>query len=263
MFTLEPGILLNLLLISAGVVIGWITTIVGLGGGFIIVPMLLLLFQFSPQNAVGTSLMVILFNSLSAAVAYMKQHRVNYRLGLVFAGFGIPGTVIGAYLSRLFSKETFGIFFGILLLIVSWGLLKNNSKPESKVKGWFEYRMNLKRDAFFGFLMGVVASVAGIGGGALCMPVMIILLLIPVHIATATSMFIITITSLSAFITHLSLSHVDFNYGLPLSIGTVVGAQLGAYTSKKISGKTIQKGVAVLLLLTAIRLLIGSLQTMM
>ncbi len=112
-------------LVGLGVAIGAFGTLIGAGGGFLLVPLLLLLYHFSHPTAVGTSLALVFLNAASGTVAYLRQRRVDLSLGGTFAAATIPGAVAGAFVSRLLSTSTFSLTFGVILLgiavVLAWG----------------------------------------------------------------------------------------------------------------------------------------------
>lgn len=107
-----------------------------------------------------------------------------------------------------------------------------------------------------GFLIAVIGTLAGLGGGVIHIPAMIYFLNLPVHIATATSHFVLAITSLAGSLTHLSLGNIRADYILALGGGAILGAQAGAFLSKKIKARGIMMLFALILIFAGIRLFI-------
>jgi uncharacterized membrane protein YfcA len=106
-------------LFLSGLGIGALGTLIGAGGGWMIVPLLLFGYHFSPQEAVGTSLAVVFLNALSGSAAYMVQGRVLYRMGLAFAFATIPGALLGASLVQYLDSRWFSMLFGVFLLLIA------------------------------------------------------------------------------------------------------------------------------------------------
>src|SRR3954452_7456191 len=100
-----------------GIFVGTYGTLVGAGGGFIIVPVMLLVYHATPQQASATSLAVVFFNALSGTLAYARQGKVDYRTGWRFAAATVPGAIIGVYVQSFFSGRFFSALFGALLLV--------------------------------------------------------------------------------------------------------------------------------------------------
>ncbi|HWU36779.1 MAG TPA: sulfite exporter TauE/SafE family protein, partial [Candidatus Acidoferrum sp.] len=106
-------------LFGSGVGIGLLGTLIGAGGGWMIVPLLLVGFRFTPQQAVGTSLVVVFLNALSGSIAYMLQRRILYVMGLTFAVATIPGALLGAWIVQYLDSRWFSLLFGGLLLAIA------------------------------------------------------------------------------------------------------------------------------------------------
>jgi len=101
---------------------------VGLGGGFILVPALLLVFGFAPAEAAGTSLVLVVANSGAGSLTYLLGRRVHIKVGLLLAAGGLPGSIVGALLVQRFSPQTFDLVFGIFLIVVAADFLLNSAK---------------------------------------------------------------------------------------------------------------------------------------
>jgi len=259
-------------LITLGVMIGAFGTLIGVGGGFLIVPLLILIYGFEPKSAVGTSLTIVFLNSLSGSLAYIKQRRVDFKIGILFALLTIPGAFLGAYIVNFINSNLFKVVFSLILILASFQLIfskpiENGSFNLKKAGGFYrriidhngnvyEYSISLTKGLLISFCIGFISSIFGVGGGIIHVPAMILLLGFPAHIATATSHFILIFTSITGALTHASLSNVKFNFAIPISVGTIIGAQLGALISQKIKGAFIKKLLGLTLLMLAIRLLL-------
>jgi uncharacterized membrane protein YfcA len=264
--------LFYVVLTAIGLGIGVYGTLVGLGGGVILLPVLLFLFPGTPPEVLtGISLSVVFLNAFSGTLAYIRQRRIDYRSGFLFALATIPGTVIGVWLLKYISASAFRSIFGVLLLAISLliflrpqleapRLLSGRgsvcSLTDSSGKR-FIYRVNRVLGTSISFLVGFVAGLLGIGGGVIHVPAMVYLLCFPVHVATATSHFILVFTTLTGV-----LSHVAFYSGIGdwlvvifLALGIIPGAQLGAYVSRHLHGNLIVRLLALALVILGIRLL--------
>jgi uncharacterized membrane protein YfcA len=239
------------LLFFAGLGIGALGTLIGAGGGWMIVPLLLLGLHFSPQEAVGTSLAVVFLNALSGSLAYMLQKRVLYRMGAVFAAATIPGAIAGAWLVQYLNSRAFSILFGGLLLLVAAFLQRGDRllargrvreiTPEElqSLRGpW------MRLGVLISFAVGGLSSLFGIGGGIIHVPFLIVMLGIPVHAATATSHFVLAITSLVGSLTFLSQGQVRLGVAASMGLGVVIGAQGGALLSRRMASGPIRRILA-------------------
>src|SRR5438874_6056601 len=101
-----------------GLAVGAYGTLIGAGGGFIIVPVLLLVLGWPHQQAVATSLMVVAANAASGTIAYARQKRIDFRTGIRFALATLPGAIIGSYVVQLLSGRIFNLIFGVLLVAI-------------------------------------------------------------------------------------------------------------------------------------------------
>jgi hypothetical protein len=109
---------------------------------------------------------------------------------------------------------------------------------------------------FLSFFGGLASGLLGIGGGVLLVPIMTLTMGIPIHFATATSMFTMIFTSVSGVTQHYLANHISFEYALLLALGTVLGAQVGAYTSRRVSGKNLRLIFGVMLLVVSIQMIL-------
>ena len=261
-------------LIPLGFVIGAYGTLIGAGGGFVLMPILLLLYpQENPEILTSISLAVVFFNALSGSGAYARMKRIDYKSGLLFSAATIPGAILGALTTSYVSRLLFDAAFGILMIAASAFLLLNPRKlqdtPHSNsphsigrtiveadgTKHIFSY--NPRLGVGLSAVVGYVSSLLGIGGGIIHVPALARLLNFPVHVATATSHFMLVIIALTGTLVHIvtgSYSH-GFHRTIALAIGVLLGAQLGAILSKRMKGRWIMQTLAIALGFVGIRIL--------
>lgn len=272
----------SLLLLLAGFIIGTFGTLIGAGGGFILVPLLLIFYpELPPETVTAISMAVVSVNAISGTAAYAKSGRIDYKAGITFALYTIPGSILGVYSVKYIPIQSFNVIFGILMIVLSAYLFYKNSqnsvinvKPESK-NGFihriltdkqgvqYEYRYNQTLGIVISILVGYLSPLLGIGGGIIHVPAMVNWLQFPVYIATATSHFILSVMATVSVVAHA----IDGHYSDPavlkmilmLCLGVIPGAQLGAYLSHKVKSKTIIKVLAGCLILVGIRILMKSL----
>lgn len=263
-----------LILLICGIVAGTIGSLVGLGGGVIIVPVLLYLgsnhadMEVTPQIAVGTSLLVIAISSLSSSIAYFRQRKVDVRSAFLFFLASGPGAIVGAFVNSRMSGGAFLIGFGLFMIAVSF-LLMMRGRWKKRDVAWsvtrsyhdaatnevLTYGYTRKVALTLSFVVGVLAGMFGVGGGALMMPVMLLLFHYPVHVAAATSMFMIFLSSIPGSITHGLYGNIEWLFVIALAPGAWIGGQLGAYLSTKLKTRTLIIALRVMLILTGIRLI--------
>ncbi|MGB8954319.1 MAG: sulfite exporter TauE/SafE family protein [Tumebacillaceae bacterium] len=260
--------MMDSLLFLIGMLAGFSGTIVGLGGGFIVVPFLAFLYDMSPSNIVGTSMAVLFFNSISSTLAYTRQKRIDFRTGLAFAAASLPGSVVGAIVADHMTGKGFFVGFGCFLIFISLFLLFKPKKPiqlplpKTTQRSFIdasgvhhEYAFNLPLGVTISFFVGFLSSLLGIGGGSLLVPTMALLLTFPPHIATATSMFTIFLSAIVGGGTHLFLDNIDWWKVLFLAPGAFIGGQFGARVAAKLPAQLILRILACVLILVALRLI--------
>lgn len=256
---MSPDLLEFLKLAPIGFAIGAFGTLVGAGGGSILVPVLLLLRpDASPATLTSISLAVVFFNAYSGTIAYMRMGRIDYFAGWLFTLAGIPGAILGVLLVRHMPRTFFDMLFGLLLLAIGGflayspiGRLSTMSESESTI---------VRRDrigAIGSAYIAVLSSLLGIGGGIIHVPFLIRVLKMPAHTATATSHFVLTFMALTATITHFWLGELgrEINTTTFLAVGVMMGAPVGAALSVKIGGSVIVRLLAGALSLVGLRLI--------
>jgi Predicted permeases len=261
-----------ILLIGLGLLVGFIGTLIGAGGGFILVPVLLLLYpDFKPEVITSISLGVVFLNAASGSVAYAKMKRIDYKSAIYFAVATLPGAIIGAFLTSYIPRRIFDLILGVILLVISIFLLINpkegafsnkdagnvNRELTDKSGQHYSYSVNLRLGIILSFFVGFLSSLLGIGGGIIHVPALTSLLNFPIHIATATSHFILAIMALAGTLVHIIQGNLKDGWLTILLIGTGVtgGAQLGAYFSHHVKAGWIIRALAISLLLVGVRLL--------
>lgn len=266
--------MVSLGLFGLGLAVGAFGTMIGAGGGFILVPLLLFLYpQEKPEVITAISLAVVFFNALSGSIAYGRKQRIDYKSAGIFAIASIPGAFLGAKSTQWVSRELFEPIFGAGLIAISLYLLikKTGGVRRERVgkasttrtlvdaEGHtytytFDPRVGIVLSVFVGYL----SSFLGIGGGVIHVPALVHLLDFPIHLATATSHAILVVMALVATIEHWlngSLA-VGLDRLVFLAPGVIIGAQIGALLSGRVRGTWILKLLAGALMLVGIRLLL-------
>jgi uncharacterized membrane protein YfcA len=265
------------LLVPLGFVIGAFGTLIGAGGGFLLVPALLFLYPTAkPSTITGISLAVVALSAVSGAFAYARKGRIDYRSGLAFATATLPGAVLGAIAVSHLDRGFFDALFGVVLVALALFLLLRHPQPSLNKSAAprpgmvtrvlvdaggtrYEYRFH----EWFGILLsvgvGFLSSLFGIGGGIIHVPAMVFLMDFPAHIATATSQFILAAMALAGTSVHLVTGELAPGSGLYrsllLALGVIPGAQLGARLSYRLQGTWIIRLLSLALLVVGARLL--------
>jgi uncharacterized membrane protein YfcA len=266
-------------LVALGIGVGCYGTLIGAGGGFVLMPVLLLLYpNQSADQLTCISLAVVFFNALSGSEAYALLKRIDYRSGWMFSIATIPGAVLGALNTAYVPRRLFDLIFAVLLIaaaaFLSWKPRRTGMRRKSvgavhqrtlrrlsDAHGiQYEYEFNSALGVAISVIVGYVSSFLGIGGGIIHVPALCYLLNFPIHIATATSHFILAIMALTGTVVHIFTG--TFAHGvhrtIALAIGVVLGAQIGARLSERIRGTWIIRSLALALGVVGLRILVAA-----
>lgn len=265
---MDPGALelsQFLALAALGFAAGAIGTLVGAGGGFLIVPALLLLHpEASPAALASTSLAVVFFNAYSGTLAYLRMGRIDPFAAVLFALASVPGAVLAALLVRDVPRGAFDGAFGLLLLAAGLAVLRDplgrprpSAPVEPLVSALRDEPGRMRLGAIGSAYISVLASLLGIGGGIVHVPFLIRALRFPPHLATATSQFVLAATAFAASATHAAAGTLAGRLDeiLSLAVGVMMGAPIGAALSARIGGAAIVRALGALLCLVGVRLL--------
>jgi hypothetical protein len=266
-------------LVALGAGVGAYGALIGAGGGFILVPILIVLYpELDPEQLTAISLAVVWTNSVSANLAYTRQKRIDFLAGGLFACATVPGAIAGALAVQQVEGEAFEIAFAVLLLsVAAWLLLPRPGRilispaPARYLRrlltdahgDTYSYAFDPIRGMAIGLAIGVIASLFGVGGGIVYVPAMVLLLRFPSYIAVATSTFVLMFTAGAGASVHL----LDGSYAgleartISLAVGTVGGAQLGALISSRLATRQgiVLKLLSVALILVSLRQLLAAL----
>jgi uncharacterized protein len=259
------------------VIVGAYGTLIGAGGGFVLVPVLLLLYPHdSPAKLTAISLAVVFANASSGSLSYFRLKRADYRSGFWLAVATLPGAVLGAVLVGAISRGSFEVIMGATLLAIATYLML---RPQFRMQLMlnaplvvrrtvtdssghsYAYRFNLGLAALLSVGVGFLSSILGIGGGIIHVPLLTTFFGFPEHVATATSHFVLMFMSGAATGTHA----LEGDYAttlattIALAAGVLVGAPIGAAISQRIQGLWIVRLLAVALGIVGLRLLVVAL----
>ena len=260
--------------VALGIAVGTLGTLIGAGGGFVLLPVLAILSPFEPTATLtATSLAVVAANATSGAVAYARQRRIDLRSGIAFGVATVPGSIAGALLARSIPRGPFDVAFAAVLLALAIAVVRarpTEGPPAPEGRAWgsatreladvggttYRYRVDLPLGIAISFVVGFVSSLLGVGGGFIHVPALIAVLGFPVHIATATSHFVLAIMATVATVTHIAAGDLAdiWPRALYIAIGAVAGAQLGARLSTRVRGPVIVRILAIALVIAALRL---------
>jgi uncharacterized protein len=236
------------LLIAAGSFLaGLLGALTGLGGGVIIVPLLTLVFHVDIRYAIGASLVSVIATSSGAAAAYLREGFSNIRVGMFLEVATTIGALCGAYLATRIPTAAIAIIFGLVLLYSAWTSAKRDTevaiqrRPDKiatllKLDGkyrdggdWREYHVR-RVPLGFGlmYVAGTLSGLLGIGSGAVKVLAMDQAMSIPFKVSTTTSNFMIGVTAAASAGIYLHRGYVDPGLAMPVMLGVLGGALLGA-----------------------------------
>ena len=272
------------LLLGLGGAIGFLSGMFGVGGGFLMTPLLIFL-GVPPTVAVGTGTNLIVASSVSGMMAHWRRGNVDFRMGALLFSGGIGGSWLGVSLFKALREAgqidlVISLFYVVFLTIVG-GLmgfesvraaLRRNARRRRKAHqhNWFHglpLKLRFRRSKLYvsalppvivGFLMGLLAAFMGVGGGFIMIPVMIYLIGMPTSVVVGTSLFVIVVVSTVSSFAHAVQNHyVDIILALLLALGAVIGAQYGSRFGQRIQGEYLRGLLAVMVLAVGGRLLYG------
>jgi uncharacterized membrane protein YfcA len=241
------------------------------------VPALLIIYpDEDPASITSISLAAVFFNAVSGTIAYARQHRIDYRSGLLFAAAGLPGAVAGALVVDAVPRQLFDVMFGITLLAIAGYTLWSIGRPQilrTPLQGRgivrrvmpgaaegesFRYAYRAWHGIVIMAAIGFMSSLLGIGGGVISVPAMITVLRFPVHVAVATSQFILAIMAGEGSAVHLLNGHLEGDNvlrALLIAAGAIPGAQAGALLSRRLRGPVVARLLVLALVVVGLRLL--------
>ncbi len=278
-------------LLFLGLLIGGISPTVGIGGGLLTVPILIMVYGLNGDAATATSLGVIIFTTLSSTLAYIREKRIDFKVALIFIIFAIPGSTLGSLFSEWLKQQNLNtdifqvIFASVLILVGIFKIItllfdnkfKSNQIKEEifddlKDKPWwkkkylyrsfkdrhgieFKYTAKLFPGVIISFTGGFLGAMLGIGGGFIYVAILTMALGVPIGVAVATSTFTIFIANFFAVI--VRFDSIQWFYVLFLSIGTIISSNLVVRFVHKIKSKWMLTGFWIITIGTAIKLLVG------
>ena len=272
------------LLIGMGASVGFLSGMFGVGGGFLMTP--LLIFVGVPSAvAVGTEAAQIVASSVSGALAQWRRRNIDFKMGTILLAGGILGSVFGVEavkaLRRVGQFDLFVILsyvamlgvVGALMMIESINAIRqaqSGAVSASRQRGQHNWvhrlplKMRFHRSKLYisaipplmlGVFVGFLAAIMGVGGGFIMVPAMIYLLKVPTNVVVGTSLFQITFVTAATTILHATQNHtVDATLALLLIVGGVIGAQFGAIAGQRLKGEQLRFLLAAIVLLVALRL---------
>ena len=271
--------IVGLLMLGGGAVAGAFGSLLGLGGGVLIVPLLTLGFGLPLREAVGVSLISVIMTSSAAAGVYLERHVANLRLGMTLELFTAIGALVGGSIAFLLDERLLSILFGTLLLYVAATMARARTKeegPETPTAAELDalpdpaeapmaldrlsgdgYRVrNVGRGVVGAIGAGVASALLGIGGGIIKVPLMHLSMGVPLRVATATSNMMIGITAAASAVIYVIRGGIDPYVAGPTAIGVFLGATAGSRLAHRADLRHVRLVFVVVLVFTAIQMLL-------
>lgn len=274
-------------LLGLGLSVGILSGMFGVGGGFILTPLLIIL-GIPPLVAVGTGASQVVATAVSGALAHYRRGNVDFAMGFILLLGGLVGTSLGVQLQRilksmgqldLFTSLTYAAVLtviGSLMLMEGIAALRTSAKDAAhsvsrrakRRRGWVEM-LPLKRrfprskiyvsillPTLIGVFVGILSALMGAGGGFILIPLMIFILGMPTRVVLGTSSFqVIFVTAFTTVLQSMVNNNVDIVLGLPLMIGGVVGAQYGVKVGEHLRAEQLRILLAILVLAVGFRMM--------
>ncbi|RLE31241.1 sulfite exporter TauE/SafE family protein [Candidatus Acetothermia bacterium] len=246
-------------LFFAAIGIGFLASLLGLGGGVFMVPLLSLGgFVATMPEAAGTSLAAIVFTSISSSIAYYHRRAIDLRIGLLFMPSAIGGIILGAWLTEIIDPKWLMISFGVFLFYPV-GMMITGKSPK-------EIRLSFKGEAIggrlyafaalLGLIAGIVSGMFGIGGGTVFVPSLAVFLGLDIVTAVATSLFVMIPTTIIGAAKHWMQGNLHMELALPLILGIIIGTQIGPRIGSKIPKKRLRQLFGIVLLYAAVNMIV-------
>lgn len=269
-----------ILLFLASIFAGIFGSIVGLGGGVVVIPILTIFLGVDIHLAIGASIVAVIATSSGAASTYVRDKVTNLRVGMFLELATTSGAIVGAALAAYVNSAALGLIFGLILLVSLVPTIKKLGRqaptsPELRglskrlgLTGAYrerdgsEERYNAERPmeglAVAG-VAGVLSGLLGIGGGAFKVIAMDIGMKLPIKVSTATSNFMIGVTAAASAGIYFARGDVDPIVVAPVALGIVIGAAIGARLLLRSRNDSVRKAFAIVLAIAALEMILSAL----
>jgi len=282
------------LLLGLGGLVGFLSGMFGVGGGFLMTPLLIMI-GIPPTVACATDSNQIVAASASGTFAHARAGMVDFKMGFLLLIGGVGGGSVGVYVIKVLRsigeadtliQAAYVIMLGGVgsyMFFESLGDLRGTRRSRlaertegrpsiyARIVGSLPWQVHFPRSnvsisvlmpLVFGVLVGVLAAIMGVGGGFIMVPVMVYLLRMPMHVVVGTSLFQILFTCINVTVLQATVNHtVDFVLALILLAGSVIGAQIGARLGERLKGDQLKILLAVIVLIVCVKMLLGFLLT--
>src|SRR6266513_2809711 len=270
-------LLFTLAVVGISLLAGFLGSLLGLGGGLIVIPALTLVLHVDIRLAIGASIVSVIATSSGAAAAYVRDRLANMRVAMFLELGTTLGAITGAYLAGIIHPRWLFVLFGLILAYSAVAMLRGRrgSEEEKQVVGPWARVLRLRSSYFdhasgeeiiyqpvrariglgLMYIAGTVSGLLGIGSGALKVPAMDLAMELPIKVSTATSNFMIGVTAAASAGVYFSRGQIDPFIAAPVAVGVMAGALAGSHTLGRIGSQSMRMTFVVVLLLIAAQML--------
>ena len=267
----------TLITFAVSTVAGVLGSLLGLGGGIIVIPLLTLLMHIDIRYAIGASIVSVIATSSGAAAAYVREHMTNLRVGMFLELGTTSGALVGAYIAGHINPSWLFIIFGVILGYSAVEMVRHRSDDGSRavppdyladrlaLHGQY-FDQSLGRNVIYRvthtllglslmFVAGGVSGLLGIGSGALKVPAMDLAMRMPIKVSTATSNFMIGVTAATSAGVYFARGDINPFVAAPVAAGVLLGATAGSRLLGRLSGRSVRMVFVVVLVAISVEML--------
>lgn len=264
----------TILLLITGFFAGVFGSLLGLGGGVIIIPILTILFDLPIHTAIGISLVGVIATSTGAAMIYVREGMANVRLGVTLGLFTTAGAIAGAVIAGYVSSQALYMLFSALMFYTAYSMYSKTALEPVKPRQTLEEvaagsavltgDRNLNHSTYivknipggmvFAAVAGIMSGLLGIGGGVINIPVMYLLMGLPLKAAAATSNFTIGVTASASAFVYFFRGHLDVLVAVPMVLGVFVGAAIGTRLNERVSSRVLKYLFIIVFIFVAVEM---------
>lgn len=274
-------LLFTLIVAGTSYLAGLLGSLVGVGGGIIVVPILTLFLGVDIQHAIAASIISVIATSSGAASSYVRSHVANLRLAMLLEIATAAGALSGAFLAIVISPRWLFVLFGSVLIYTAWSMSQrkdgvkrtlpadpladrlklHSSFYDPATQSEIAYRVTRTKLGFgVSYIAGIVSGLLGVGGGIIKVPVMNLAMGIPLKACTATSNFMIGVTAATSAAVYFMRGEVQPFIAAPVAIGVLLGAKTGARIMGHLKSSLIRWIFVAVLIVTSIQMLMKGLR---
>lgn len=267
-----------LLIFAISILAGFLGSLLGLGGGIIVVPALTLMLGIDIRLAIGASIISVIATSSGAAAAYVRDRLANLRVAMFLELGTTTGAITGAWLAGILHPRWLFILFGAILGYSAVAMLRRRPMPYLKhaAHSTLTRRLNLQSSFFddargqeilyepvrpgvglsLMYVAGIVSGLLGIGSGALKVPAMDLAMELPIKVSTATSNFMIGVTAAASAGLYFARGQIDPFIAAPVAVGVMAGAFAGSKILARVSSRAVRMTFVVVLVIVSLQMLL-------